>query len=554
VTGVAVPDVAVPVTVADLWQRARAAFADHTALVTEDERISYDELGRRIDRCAAALVASGVAKGSHVGLLLPNEPDWVALALAAAGIGAVVVPVSTFSSADDLAYQLRHADVTHLVVATAFAGNDNLAALRGIVPGIDAEGPAVGLLDAGAPHLRGVVVRGTDDVPAGAVGWDAFLAAGEAVPAAVVAGLRAAVDADDDCYLLYTSGSTAEPKGVLHRHHAVASNGFHIGEAQHAAPGEAAYFYYPFFFSAGCINVLLGGLSHGACLIVTPIVDPVVTLALIEQEGAVALHVWPHTLDKLREHPDWATRAHDTLHKGTGPVDVWLGTEAQGGVGGVSMYGLTETCTAITCTPADADVESRTRTCGRPLPGNEVRIVDPGTGEAVAPGEEGEIVVRGRSLLRRYYKVPAEQTFDADGFFHTGDKGRLDDEGRLRYHGRYKELIKVGGVNVSPAEVAAKLAQVPGVRAAHVFGVPAGSRGEEVAAVLVADDGAVPTTAQVDEHARSTLPSFKRPAVVVWMAEDQIPYTGSGKVLTRELRERVLATGSTTSPGGSDGA
>ncbi len=473
-----------PETLFELFSDSATRHADRTAIVTSDQRWTYRDLSDRVDGHARALVASGVGKGTRVGLLMENDPDWVAFALAATGIGSLLVPVSTFAHVDDLAYLLRDADVAHLYMSARFLANDYLGMLAEITPEIAAAraGP---IHCASLPALRDVVVRGADPLPPGCRSWEDVLASGGGVPDAVLRGLREGLDPEDECYLLTTSGTTARPKGVLHTHRALAGNGARIAALQGLTCDDVVWFYFPFFFSAGCVNVMLGTLAAGASLIVQPTFDAGTALELIESEGATTWHLWPHQLTALLEHPDWATRDHSGLHKGTAPYDALRASPHADGLGGVNMYGMTETATAFACTPADDPLDVRIATQGRPLPGNEVVVVDPETGRRLPQGASGELCVKGPSLMLRYYKVDPATTFDADGFFHTGDLGHVDQDGRVHFERRLKEVIKTGGINVSPADVEAALVSIEGVDAAYAFALPAGDRGEDVGAALV---------------------------------------------------------------------
>ncbi len=529
-----------PRTLPALLDRAVEAHASRTALITADERWSYRELAERVDRLARSLVAVGVGKGNRVGLLMENGPDWVAFAFAAAGLGALFVPISTFSRDDDLAYQLRHADVGHLFLSARFLKNEYLATLRAIAPELASSAPGA-LFSEALPALRRVVVRGAEELPSGCEPWAAFEEAGAGVPEVIVRNLRAEVDPGDECYLLYTSGTTARPKGVVQVHDAVARNGWRIGEYQGLNADDVIWFYYPLFFSAGCINVMLGTLSHGAALILQPSFEPGLALELIEREKATTWHLWPHTLKELMQHPDWEVRDHSLLHKGTGPFDALQGGPPEDGLGGVNMYGMTETCTAFSCTRADDPLPVRLTTQGRLMPDNELKIVDIESGARLPDGEEGEICVKGPAVLRRYYKVDPAATFDDEGFFHTGDLGHVDEDGRLHFDRRIKDTIKTGGINVAPADIEAKLVQLAGVEAAYAFPLPAGDKGEVVGAALVVAEGREPGEDAILAHCREVLSGYKRPEGVLILREEQVPMTSSGKVQKAVLCERLLA-------------
>jgi fatty-acyl-CoA synthase len=529
-----------PRTLPALLAQACEAYAPRTALITQDDRITYAELAERADALAAGLVGLGVGKGSRIGLLMENTTDWIAFAFAATGLGAVLVPISTFSKQDDVAYQVRHADVGLLFLSDRFLKNDYLEIVRTSAPELDGATPGR-LMSPEMPALRTVVVKGATELPSGCLSWEAFEAAGADVSREVVRGLQRAVDAEDECYLLYTSGTTARPKGVVQVHDAVARNGWRIGEYQGLVADDVVWFYYPLFFSAGCINVMLGTLSHGAALIVQPSFVPADAIELIEREQATTWHLWPHTLKELTAHPDWAVRDHSRLHKGTGPYDVMMGGPPEDGLGGVNMYGMTETCTAFTCTHASEPLPNRLTTNGCLMPDNALKIVDADSGDRLPDGEEGEICVKGPAVLRRYYKIDPSETFDVEGFFHTGDLGSLDENGALHFGNRKKDMIKTGGINVSPADVESKLVQIEGVGAAFAFPLESEDKGEVVGAALVVAPGSEPDVSALLEQCKELLSGYKRPHGLLLLHEDQVPMTGSGKVQKVVMRDRLAA-------------
>jgi fatty-acyl-CoA synthase len=289
--------------------------------------------------------------------------------------------------------------------------------------------------------------------------------------------------------------------------------------------------------------VSLGGtIAAGATLILDEVFDPGAALARIESERATALRAWRHQEQAMAEHPDARRRDLRSLTKlnyssPLAPI-VGLTRDAWGTQGG---YGLTETFTVVCDLAATAPAELRTQTNGKPLPGMEVKIMDPESGAACAVGVEGEIAVRGRTLMRGYYKVSPEETFDADGFFHTGDSGLLREDGHLVWTGRLTSLIKTGGANVSPVEIEAVAMAQPGVRTAIALGVPHGTLGEMVVLCLVPSAPRAIDAEALATVLRERLAPYKIPKKTLLLAEDEIPRTGTAKVRLGALRDRIMA-------------
>jgi acyl-CoA synthetase (AMP-forming)/AMP-acid ligase II len=265
-------------------------------------------------------------------------------------------------------------------------------------------------------------------------------------------------------------------------------------------------------------------------------------LEICERERVTAVHAWPHQEKALGEHPDAARRDFSSLRRVRfgSPLARLAGVEKDAW-GMDASYGLSETFTIAAALPASAPAEARAASSGRALPGMEIRIVDPETGEPLAPGESGEIAVRGVTLMRGYHKLEPEAAFDADGFFHTQDGGSLDADGNLHWTGRLSSLIKTGGANVSPREIEAALASYPGLRAALAVGVPHPSLGEAVVlCALAAEDGALDPEA-IRAHLRARLASYKVPRRVLLFRPEELRYTGSQKVQLGALRAAALA-------------
>jgi fatty-acyl-CoA synthase len=497
-------------------------------------RMTRGEL-RAASRVAAKKLAGlGVGKGTRVGLLCPNRIDWLPIAFGALRIGAVLVPFSTLWKREEIAYGLVHGDVDVLLTVPGFLKHDYVTALGDIMPELATSRPGA-LHAAAAPALRRVVLLdGT------APGTDRWSELPDDVSDAAVDALEARVSPADVATVFFTSGTTAQAKAVVHAHAALAMSGRRIAECLGTTPDDAWWGHMPLFWSGGFVIGALQTLAGGARVVLQEQVDPGSALALLEAERCTIMAGW-HQAGPLLEHPDWGRRTI-TLRKGSyHPLATALMGPDHLAVG---MYGMSETATCVACARSDDPPAVRRETFGRPLAGMELRIVDPDTGAPVAPGESGEIFVKGPTLMEGYYRVPREQTFTPDGFFKTGDLGYLDAQGCLHFATRLKDVIKTAGVNVAAVEVEEALAKHPAVKAAHVVGVPDSVRGENVAAFVTLNEGASASPDDLRQFCKQALASYKVPRHVFVIADADVPRTGTGKIAKpalRELAQRRLA-------------
>ncbi len=493
--------------------------------------MTWAELRAASRVAAATLVAAGVTRGMHVALLCPSRLEWLPLAFGVLRIGAVLVPMSTLWKRDELAYGLAHGDVATLVMVPRFLKHDYLAQLRELAPELDTAAPGR-LFAARLPQLRRVMLLegaapGTDrwaDLPATAD--EAFLDA-----------LEATVGPAERATIFFTSGTTAQAKAVVHCHEALVTSGERIAECVGIGLDDAWWGHMPLFWSGGFIIGALATMAGGGRLVLQETVDAGAALELLETERCTIMAGW-HQAGPLLEHPDFARRRL-FLRKGSNHVLAprLLGDDHLA----VGMYGMSETATCISCARWDDPPAVRRETFGRPLAGMEVRIVDAETRQPVAPGESGEILVKGPTLMEGYYKVPPADTFDAEGFFRTGDLGYLDAQGFLHFATRAKDVIKTAGVNVAAVEVEEALARHPAVKSAHVVGVPHATRGENVVAFVVPRPGASAPPDALQAFCRETLASYKVPRHVFVIAEAELPLTASGRAEKGALRKRAQA-------------
>ncbi|GIW41979.1 MAG: AMP-binding protein [Candidatus Binatia bacterium] len=480
-------------------------------------RLRYDELRAESLLFARRLLSLGVRKGTHVGFLCTNRTEWLPFAFGVFRLGAVLVPLSTLWKAGEIAYALGHADVEVLVLVSRFRRHDYVEALRGaerLEPGVLA-------------RLRAVAVL--DGEPGGIVPWERIVPADESL-------LRAAegeVSPADPATIFFTSGTTAQAKAVVHRHEALVLSAERIAGAFGIGGQDAWWGHMPLFWSGGFVLGALATLAGGGRVVLHEHVEPGEALRLLEAERCTVMAGW-HQAGPLLEHPDFPHRRL-FLRKGTyHPLaERLLGPDHLA----VGVYGMSETATCVSASRWDDPREVRVETFGRPFDGMEVRIVDPDSRRTLPAGETGEILVKGPTLMEGYYKVPRSETFDAEGFFATGDLGHFDDRGYLHFEGRRKDVIKTAGVNVAAAEVEATLERHPAVKSAHVVGVSHPVRGENVAAFVVLAPGRGTTPEELEAFCRAELASYKVPRHFFFVGENEVPKTATGKVEKRALRE-----------------
>jgi acyl-CoA synthetase (AMP-forming)/AMP-acid ligase II len=531
-----------PLTVPALIRSAAERFGERELCAGDGGRLTYAEADARSARMARALLEAGAGKGTRVGICFPNGPDWVLAWLAATRVGAVAVPLNTFFKARELGWMLRHADVAILLTAARLGANDYPERLEEFAPSLRASRAGSALRVPELPHLRRVYVSGGDarpwalrgetlaDGPRDAALDDAFLRA-----------VEAEVSAADPMIVLYSSGSTADPKGAIHGHGSVLRHSRALGALRGVRGDDRIWSPMPFFWVGGFVFSLLGGLHAGACLLTEEVFEPGRTLALLERERATAAVGWPHYGKALVEHPDFPKRDLSSLRAGNVPsllppnvcpVDPELRPNG---------LGMTETCGPHTYTGEGALPEERRGCFGAPIAGVEHKVVDPGSGRVLGPGETGEICVRGYSLMQGLVKRERAETFDADGWYHTGDAGFFSAEGLLWFKGRLGEMIKTAGANVTPSEVESLLAGFPEVKEAYVVGVADRERGENVAAAVVLEPGAALTADALRARAKRQLAAYKVPRHVLIAEHDALPFTDTGKIDKRRLRAALEA-------------
>lgn len=490
----------------DALIRSRAALGDKLFLIDTTSRIGYAELEATTRDLAAGFLSAGVTKGSRVGLIMPNGVRWAQIALALTRIGAVLVPLSTLLTGPELVVQLGAASVRHLVSVPEFRGHRYLADLRAH--------------SANLPALQNI--WRDDQLPAGGDPGAVDVVTDTVVPA-------------DPLLVMFTSGSSGAPKGVIHSHgNALAAVRAGLS-ARRIDADTRLYVPMPFFWVGGFGTGLLSVLDAGATLVTEAIPQPESTLRLMERERVTSFRGWPAQAEELARHATELGADLSSLRPGS--LEALLPADQRSAPGArANLLGMTESFGPYCGYAMDTDMpRSAWGSCGRPFDGVDVRIVDRDSGESVAAGVIGEIQIRGPQLMRGMCRRSREDLFTVDGFYPTGDLGRLDEDGFLFYHGRCDDMFKVSGAGVYPSEVVAALREIAGVRGAFVTEV----NGRVGAAVVC--DGLTVEWLRIE--ARRLLSTFKVPTVWLLLdSDDDVPRGATGKLDVGRLRGMLADT------------
>ena len=542
------------VTIGDLLDRQAQAHPDKEALVYHDPeiglqlRLTYARLRDEANRVAKGLMALGVGLGDKVAVLATNLPEWVLLEMALAKIGAVLVTVNTNFRQAELEYVLRQADVHTLVLMEKYRDNDYVQSLKASLPELDtiSDPENETVTSAAFPAFRRVVLLGERRHP-GLLPFSRLLELAAALPDEALAARQTTVRSQHPSQIQFTSGTTGAPKGAVITHHGTINNARFVALRARLGAQDRLVSAMPLFHTAGSVVDQLSMLVSGGTVVRAIAFNPAKMLELIDHEKATVMNAVPTMIIAMLQEPRFRAGEFDTtslrrvITAGAPiPVPLMEQVKAQWGAEPIILFGMTEASPIVTQTLPDDSFELRSSTVGVPLPHTEVKIVDP-TGQVVAVGQPGEILIRGYNVMKGYYRMP-EQTaaaIDADGWLHSGDLASMDQRGYVRIVGRIKDMIIRGGENIYPAEIEAFLMRHPCIRQAQVVGVPDAYMGEEAVAVLQVKGGETLTEDEVRGYCRAKLARHKVPKYVRFVAE--YPQTPSGKVKKFELRAAMIA-------------
>ncbi|PVY30219.1 fatty-acyl-CoA synthase [Williamsia muralis] len=511
-----------------------------TATVIDGERLSYPELSERTDRFAASLIGLGVNAGDRIGILMPNCLDFIVALVASAKIGAISVPINGRFKLQEAGYVIDHADLTVLLTSRDNQGTDFPALVAQVVRGATR--------DAGRPSgspLRDIVNFSYRDQSS--LDRDAFDRAGDNVTTEAVKVRQSRVRVRDIALLMYTSGTTARPKGCLLTHEAISRQGEKIAKTRLLlTPDDAFWDPLPLFHCGGIVP-MFGTFSAGATYCHAGHFDPGDALRVIAAEKCTVLYpsfeaIWLSILN----HRDFDTTdlSHVRVIQNIATPERMAQYENRmPWAKQVTSYGSTECATNLTMGHPDDPLEVRISTLGRVVEGMEVKIVDPETGDEVPRGTMGELCFRGYSCFEGYYKDPVQTAaaFDADGFFHSGDRASVDSDGIVRFGGRLKDMLKIGGENAAAIEIEDFLSRHEAIRVVQIVGVPDEKYGEVAAAFVELNSGHSLTTPELQEFCVGSIATYKIPRYMRTVSEWPMSGTKIKKFELRDALARELA-------------
>ncbi len=533
-------------TVADLLDKTALEFPENEALIdiSKGVRSSYREFLDVVHRLSKGLLRLGLKKGEHLALWSPNRWEWIVTQFAAAKIGVVLISVDTSYQLQQLQYLLKQSDSRSLVMTEGLKGSEYIEIISKLFPGIKDMIPGH-LNDPALPELKNIVLISDRSTP-GMFSWKKILEIGKDVSDRALAERQASCHVDDVITLLYTSGTTGAPKGVMSTHIGIINTTMASADNQKLTERDRLCLSVPLSHMFGCICVTLAALIKGATLVIpSETFNPRKILEAIEKERCTAVYGSPSAFIALMEDPDYQSFDLKSLRTGIMggaqcPMEVMKRVVEEMGVREIVIgYGLTESSSWITETRTDDPLELRVSSVGKPLPNVELKIIDTGSGQEVPAGTSGEICARGLNM-KGYYKMPAAtaNAIDPQGWLHSGDLGYTDESGYVRTTGRLKEVINKGGEVIYPTEVEEVLFSHSKISNVQVFGVPDKRLGEEVAAWIKLEEGASLTMDEISQYCKGKLPNSYLPHYVKFV--NSFPMTPLGKIQKFKMREIAI--------------
>ncbi|HMV51426.1 MAG TPA: AMP-binding protein [Blastocatellia bacterium] len=542
----------IDLTVGDLLDQRAAELPDKEALVYNypefglNLRLTYRQYRDTVNQLAKGLMALGIEKGDHVAVWATNLPEWVFLEMALAKIGGVLVTVNTNYRAAEIEYVLRQGDIKALFLIEELRGNSYLESVYSAAPELKTLSDPVNqeLQSEKLPRLKRVVLIGKEARP-GVMLHSQVLALADQISNEALLARQHSVTAHDVAQIQFTSGTTGFPKGVMLTHHNLI-NQSHVATTRGDLRATERYVTaMPFFHIAGSLGGIIYATFLGCTLIPLIAFDPVKHLELFDKEKGSFTFAVPTMLVAMLNHPRFAEFDLSSLRSiftGATPVPMVLMEQIKARIGADCsiVFGMTETCGAVTQSFYTDSFEMKAATVGLPIPHTSIKIVNPATGETCRCGESGELWSQGFSNMAGYYNMPDKtaETLDDDGWLHSGDLAVMRADGYINIVGRVKDMIIRGGENIYPAEIEAFLMRHPSIAEAQIVGIPDAFMGEEVCALLRLKPGESLTEDELREHCKANIARHKVPKHFRFV--EAFPLTASGKVQKFVLREQLI--------------
>jgi len=531
-------------TIGQVLQRTASRYPECQAMVFPHlgRRWTWQQFSAEVEATARGLAALGIRSGEHVAVWATNVPQWVLLQFATARIGAVLVTINPAYRPFELHYVLRQSDAVALFLVDRFKTSDYFAMLQEVCPEVSQA--REGHVNCPAfPQLRAVVaMQGTP--PQGVLTWEAMVASGSSVSPEQIAALEAQLSPQQPINIQYTSGTTGFPKAAMLSHRNLLLNAYYVGQCQRLTVQDRVCIPVPFYHCFGCVLGTLACAVHGATMLVpAEYFQAAATLDAVEHERATALYGVPTMFISLLQDPSLPRRRITHLRTGIMagapcPIEVMRQVIDRLGAKELTIaYGQTEASPVITQTRTDDPLELRVETVGRPLPGVEVKIVDPATGATLPDNTQGELCARGHVVMLGYYNNPeaTRQAIDPEGWLHTGDLAVRLPSGYYKITGRLKDMVIRGGENIYPREIEEFLFTHPAIEQVSVVGVPDPKYGEELCAWIKLKAGHTATAEEIQQFCRANLAHYKVPRYIRFV--DAFPQTVTGKIQKYKIRQ-----------------
>ncbi|MDK2929128.1 MAG: hypothetical protein PWP73_722 [Methanococcus sp.] len=533
-------------TIGEFFEKQAQKDPDREFLVYPDRnlRFTYKEFDERTDLLAKGLLEIGIKKGDHIGIWARNVPDWLTFMFATAKIGVVLVTVNTAYKSHELAYVMKQSDMKALAIIDSFRDVNYLEILYELVPELKTS--QRGKLNSEEfPYLKNVIYVGQEK-HRGMYNTTELMLLGKYISDEKLIEAKKGLDSDDVINMQYTSGTTGFPKGVMLTHKNILNNGYYIGEKQKFTEEERLCLPVPLFHCFGIVLGVLALLTHGGTLVMLEIFDPLLVLAAIQKEKCTAVYGVPTMFIAEFSHPMFEMFDLSSLRTGimagsTCPIEAMKKVMSDMYMREITIsYGLTEASPVFTMTSVDDPFEKRVESVGKAMPHCEVKIIDPETGETLAPGNVGEICCRGYNVMKGYYKMPEKtaEVIEKDGWLHSGDLAVEDEDGYYKIVGRIKDMIIRGGENIYPREIEEFLYTIPGINDAQVVGIPDEKYGEIVGAFVIPKEGYEIKEEDVRDFALEKIARYKVPKHV--FVVEEFPMTASGKIQKFKLTELAV--------------